>query len=212
MLAIDHVIVTVADPASWARQLEDRTGLAAVPGGRHEGLGTSNWILPLGDTYLELMTVADRGEAERSALGRWVIEQTRGGDRLAAVCLRTDDIDDVADRTGHRPQAMSRNAHDGSALHWQLVGLDAAMSNERLPFFIQWDIADGQHPGAIAADHRVRPRGLTWIEHGGDADRLGSWLGDHALPIRWVDEPPGPRRVAIATTEGTVVLTTTGIA
>lgn len=231
MLAIDHVIVTVADPASWARQLRERTGLAAVPGGRHEGLGTGNWIVPLGDVYVELMTIADHDEAKASPLGRWVIEQISGGDRLAALCLRTDEIDDVGDRTGHRPQAMSRHADDGTALHWRLVGLDAAMSDERLPYFIQWDIAVGQHPGAMSVEHRVRPSGIfvdpgspnqaadglrrssiAWIEYGGDANRLSSWLGDHALPIRCVDEPPGPRRVAIATDEGHVVITTTGIA
>ncbi len=212
MLTIDHVIVAVADPESWAQRLADREGLAAVAGGRHEGTGTGNWIVPLGDDYVELMTVVDQVEAEASALGRWVLDETRTGDRLAAVCLRTDDIDEVARRIGREPEAMSRRTADGTVLRWRLAGLDAAMSDERLPFFIEWNVDGDQHPGRAEAGHRVQPDGITWIEYGGDAERLAAWLGDHALPIRWVDEPPGPRHVAIATSDGTVHITTGGIA
>ncbi len=212
MLAIDHVIVAVRDPAPWAERLDDRAGLACVSGGRHEGTGTGNWIVPLGDAYIELMTAVDQTAAEDSPLGRWVLDETRTGDRLAAVCLRTDDLDEVAERIGRRPEAMSRRTDDGGELRWRLAGLDAAMSDERLPFFIAWDIDEDQHPGRSAADHRVEPDGIMWIEYGGDAQRLADWLGDHALPIRCVDEPPGPRRLAIATSEGTVHITMTGVA
>lgn len=212
MLAIDHAIIAVTDPAAWASQLRRRAGLTAVPGGRHEGLGTGNWIVPLGDTYLELMTVVDRVEAEASTLGRWVLEQTRNGDRLAAVCLRTDDIDEIAQRLDRSPEAMSRRTGDGTVLRWRLAGLDAALSAEALPFFIEWDIDDGRHPGAMPADHAVTPEGIPWVELGGDRRRLAEWLGDHALPIRSVDEPPGPRTVAITTSERVVRITTAGIA
>jgi hypothetical protein len=213
MLKIDHAIVAVTDPESWAAQLLDLTGLTAVPGGRHEGTGTGNWIVPLGDAYVELMTVVDRDAAERHALGRWVLEQTRTGDRLAAVCLRTADIVDVATRIDREPEAMSRRTTDGTDLRWRLAGLDAAMSDERLPFYIQWDIDDDQHPGRTSGDQGLsRGGGIRWVEYGGDAQRLADWLGDHALPIRCVDEQPGPRRVAIAAPAGMVHLTTTGIA
>lgn len=212
MLAIDHAIVAVLDPAAWAAQLREQTGLAAVPGGVHAGTGTGNWIVPLGDCYLELMTVVDRAEADASELGRWVIEQTRNGDRLAAVCLRTDTIDEIAARIGREAVAMSRQMDDGTVLRWRIVGLDAALSDEQLPFFIEWDIDDGQHPGAMSVVHDVEADGISWIEVGGDHDRLAGWLGDHALPIRYVDEHPGPRTVAIATSERVVRITIGGIA
>jgi hypothetical protein len=212
MLAIDHAIIAVADPAAWAAQLRDRTGLTAVPGGRHAGTGTGNWIVPLGDAYLELMTVVDDVAAQDSALGRWVIDQTRYGDRLAAVCLRTDAIDEIADRLGRTPEPMTRRTDDGAELRWRLVGLDAALSEEQLPFFIQWDSDGGQHPGRMPAEHDNAPSGIPWIEFGGDQQVLARWLGDHALPIRAVDEPPGPRTVAVATAQRLVRITITGIA
>jgi hypothetical protein len=212
MLAIDHVIIAVNDPASWAARLRARAGLTAVPGGRHVGKGTGNWIVPLGDTYLELMTVVDEAEARSSALGRWVIDQTRYGDRLAAVCLRTDAIDEVAARLGRTPESMARRTKDDVELRWRLVGLDAALSDEQLPFFIQWDSESEQHPGRMPAEHTNTPSGIPWIEFGGDRRHLAQWLGDHALPIRCVDEPPGPRTVAVATAQRLVRITTTGIA
>lgn len=212
MYAIDHAIVAVTDPESWAAQLRDLSGLAAVPGGRHEGQGTGNWIVPLGESYLELMTVVDRSEAEQSELGQWVLDQTRNGDRLAAVCIRTDDIDGIASRIGYTVQPMSRRTDDDDLLSWRLVGLEAAMSDEHLPFFIQWDVDDGQHPGRMRADHAIDPQDICWVEYGGDGDRLGDWLGDHTLPVRCVDEQPGPRTVAIRTNKRIVRVTTAGIA
>ncbi|HEX6254217.1 MAG TPA: VOC family protein [Euzebyales bacterium] len=211
MLAIDHAIIAVNDPASWAARVRARAGLTAVPGGRHVGTGTGNWIVPLGDAYLELMTVVDDAEAQDSPLGRWVIEQTRHGDRLAALCLRTDAIDEIADRLGLTPEAMARRTEDDVELRWRLVGLDAALSGHQLPFFIQWDTDDGRHPGRMPAEHVNAPSGIPWIEFGGDQQRLARWLGEHALPIRCVEEPPGPRTVAVATAQRLVRITTTGI-
>lgn len=212
MLAIDHAIVAVADPEEWAGMLRERAGLVAVPGGRHEGTGTGNWIVPLGDTYLELMTVIDGTEARNSALGQWVLDETRTGDRLVAVCLRTDALDEVAARIGVRSEAMSRRTDGGELLRWRLAGLAAAMSDERLPFFIQWDIEDRQHPGATMVEHDTEVDGIVWVEYGGDRGRLADWLGDHTLPIRVVEGPPGPRTVAVSTRDRVVRITMAGIA
>ena len=71
-LELDHVLIAVADLAAAARELEVRHGLASVEGGRHPGWGTANRIVPLGDTYLELIAVVDEAEAAESPFGRWV--------------------------------------------------------------------------------------------------------------------------------------------
>jgi Glyoxalase-like domain len=69
---LDHVLVAVPDLAAAARVLEEEHGLTAIEGGRHPGWGTANRIVPLGDSYLELVAVVDAGEAARSPFGRWV--------------------------------------------------------------------------------------------------------------------------------------------
>ena len=210
MLAIDHAILTVPDPAATADALAERAGLHAQPGGRHRGHGTANWIVPLGDNYLEFMTVVDRREAESSQLGRWVLERSRNGDRLAALCLRTDAIDEIAARIGDPAQEMSRERVDGKVLRWRLSGLAVALSDAPLPFFIQWDIADEDHPGRMPAEHAAAA-GIAWIEFGGDPARLADWLGDHSLPIRAVGGAAGLRRLALTTGDGQVLVTVGGI-
>lgn len=209
-LAIDHVLVAVDDPGATAARYRDRAGLAAVPGGRHVGHGTGNWIVPLGGCYIELLHVVDDDEAADSPLGRWVGGACRNGDRLLGLCVRTDDLDAVATRIGGGAEQMHRDRDDGVRLSWRLLGLDAAMSDDRLPFFIQWDVDDADHPGRMAADHDRPVDGIAWVEYGGDPDRLARRLGDHSLPIRSTDGRPGPRRLAVETIDGTQVITATG--
>jgi Glyoxalase-like domain len=198
MLAIDHVIVVVHDLDAAARRLYDEHGLASVPGGRHHGHGTGNHIVPLGREYIELIACVDRGEAASSPVGSWVERRLAAvGEAPAALCLRTDDIDAVARRTGRRPLPMSRTRPDGVELAWHLVALDAAFS-EGLPFFIQWHVADVDHPGRALVEHRCLVEGIDWIEVGGEHDRLTSWIGPHELPLHHVEGAPGPHRVAVA--------------
>ncbi len=71
-LEIDHVLLAVADLAAAAREMEEHHGLASIAGGRHPGWGTANRIVPLGETYLELVAVVDEVEARQSVFGRWV--------------------------------------------------------------------------------------------------------------------------------------------
>ena len=59
MVSIDHVAIAAIDQDRAAARLLDEVGLASVPGGRHPRWGTANRIVPLGDTYLELITVED---------------------------------------------------------------------------------------------------------------------------------------------------------
>jgi Glyoxalase-like domain len=202
VLAVDHVIVFVEDLDVAARRLYEDTGLGSVVGGRHPGHGTGNRIVPLGDDYLELMAVVDRDEAASSPLGSWVKRRLlEVGEGPGALCLRTDDIEAVARRTGHAPLAMSRMRPDGVELHWHLVALDAALA-DGLPFFIQWHVAEADHPGRERVEHRRSPVGIDWVEVGADQERIGSWLGPHELPLRLMAGAPGPHRVAVALADG----------
>jgi hypothetical protein len=202
VLAVDHVLVIVEDLDAAARRFDEQWGLMSVAGGRHPGHGTGNRIVPLGSSYIELMAVIDHDEARSSPLGSWVERRLgEGGGGLAALCLRTDDLEAVARRTGREPVAMSRTRPDGVRLEWRLVALDAAL-DEHLPFFIQWLVDDVDHPGRSIVEHRSAPIGIDWVELGGDKYRLSSWLGAHELPLRHVDGAPGPRRVAVAVANG----------
>jgi hypothetical protein len=206
VLTFDHAILGVADLGAAATRLLAEHGLHSLPGGRHTGHGTGNRIVPLGPDYIELMSVLDPREAADSPLGRWVTGRLAEGDGLLALCLQTHDIETVADRLSLPVLPMSRTKPDGAVLAWRLTGLEAAMGNEQLPFFIQWDIPEQQHPGREAALHRVEPRGIAWVEVGGDPGRLQAWVGPHSLDLRLTGGPPGIRAVGIRTATGEIVI------
>lgn len=190
-MVLDHVILAATDLDDAAARLEAEHGLVATGGGRHQGVGTHNRIVPLGGGYLELMAVADPAEAERSALGRILsaaIAERAGG--LMAWCVATPDVQAVARRLGTDIGLVAREG-----LTARLTGVGEAMAEPCLPFFIQRDpgIAD---PGA-GGD----AGGITWVEVAGDAARLHDWLGGERLPVRVVDGPPALRAVGIGRRE-----------
>lgn len=194
---IDHVIVAVRDLDTAADRFLAEYGLASVAGGRHPGHGTANRIVPLGGAYLELMAVLDRGEAAASRLGTAVAAATEEGDGAFALCLRTDDIGSVASRLGLEPVPMTRRRPDGVELAWTLAGLECALGPERLPFFIEWHVAPGDHPAEIHIDHPGGAASLGRVRISGDARRIVEWVGREDPLIEVEDGTPGIASVEI---------------
>jgi len=128
----------VADLASAARELETAHGLASVEGGRHPGWGTANRIVPLGGTYLELIAVVDASEAELTPFGRWVAASSPATTRPLGWAVRTDRLDDVTQRLGVAVGAGTRVDASGRLLTWRLAGVEQAVAEPSLPFFIEW--------------------------------------------------------------------------
>ena len=133
-LELDHVLIAVADLEAAARELEARHGLTSIEGGRHEGFGTANRIVPLGDTYLELIAVVDEAEAAQSPVGRWVAEARRG--RPLGWSVRTNRLDDVARRLELTVIPVSRATPHGRLLRGLIAGIEQAAAEPSLPFFI----------------------------------------------------------------------------
>ena len=68
-MQIDHVLLATDDLEAGDRLLASAHGLTTTGGGRHDGIGTHNRIVPLGNGYLELIAVHDPEEAASSPLG-----------------------------------------------------------------------------------------------------------------------------------------------
>jgi hypothetical protein len=207
MLEFDHVIVAVKDLDRAAQRFHAQYGLASLPGGRHTGLGTGNRIIPLGSAYVELMAVVDEEEAKPSPLAMWVKQMSEDGDHLAAVCLRTDDIESAAERLDTQPLAMERARPDGEILRWRLAGLADTLEDPSLPFFIQWDVPLHELPGNAEAPHLIEPLGIDWVEIAQDPQKIHQRTGADHLNIRIADGEPGLRAVGIAASDGPVVIT-----
>ena len=188
-MRIDHAIWATRDRDAAAARFEREHGLAAAGGGRHDGLGTHNRIVPLGGGYLELLAVADPGEAAGSPLGRSVTERLASvGEGWMGWAVSVDDVGAVADRLGTEVSELSRAGFTA-----RLTAVAEAMAEPALPFFVERgagtpDPGDGADAG-----------GLTWIEVAGDAERLRDWLGGVGLPVRV--QPGAPAVLAVGVGE-----------
>lgn len=206
MIEFDHVLIAVRDLDLAARHFENQHGLASIEGGRHTGMGTGNRIIPLGANYVELIAVVDEEEARVSPLAQWVARISAGGNNLAGLCLRTDDIEHTSTRLGTELLSMERARPDGRVLKWRLAGLTDTLVEPSLPFFIQWDVSIEELPGNEQVEHRVQPQGIEWVEIAQKPDVMRDRIGEHELDIRIVEGEPGLRRLGIGTTEGTIVI------
>ncbi len=204
-LRIDHVVWGVDDLDRAAEEVQERYGLASVPGGRHPGWGTANRIVPLGDSYVELLAVVDPDEAAADPVGSGYARHIRAASGLMLWCLATDGLDAVAARLGLGIQAKSRVLPDGTRIGWRSAGLAAALEKPSLPFFIEWDVAPERHPGRMDAPHAVTPRSIASVTVGADPEELAAWLGGAPLPVR-LGGPPGVNLVTIATVAGEVTI------
>jgi Glyoxalase-like domain len=206
MLRLDHVVYAVPDLDLAAIRFREEFGLDSTEGGRHERWGTANRIVPLGGQYLELVAAVEEPTAAETAFGRGVLERAAGGGGWFTIAAAADDLDAVASRLGLEVGSGSRMRPDGQTVRWRMAGLDDPRREAWMPFFLIWDISDELHPGRARVGHGVRATGLGRVEVGGDAERLGTWLGGDELPIRVTDGEPGIHRVAISTADGELVI------
>ncbi len=195
-MELDHVVIAVGDLEAAAREYADRHGLDSVDGGRHPTLGTGNRIVPLGETYLELVTVVDPELAAQNPFGRAVGSIRGSATRPMCWVVRTNELDDVADRNELPVTDGSRTTPDGRVLRWRMAGIDRALAEPSLPFFITW--APGTpYPGREPTTNRWR---VAEIRLRGEPDHLKAWLGDHFLPISV--EPGEPAVAGVVLVEG----------
>jgi hypothetical protein len=202
----DHAIYAVRDFEAAAGRLWDQFGLAAVPGGRHAGWGTGNWIVPLGPSYIELIGIVDPVEASQGLLGPHVTSVLRDGERFIGWVVRPDRFDEAVARLGLVPSEGSRARSDGTIVRWRTADPAVTMADPSRPFFIEWLVPPELHPGRMQAAHRVEPQGISWVDVQGDEPAVRSWLGDDSLPVRVTPGPPALVAVGIQTANGEIVL------
>src|SRR5919112_4306852 len=124
---VDHVIYAVDDLETAGRRFYEELGLGSVEGGRHPGWGTANRIVPLGDAYLELVTVVDSDQAALSDFGCAVLKTMTTGRHLVGWVVATDELEAVAHRLSLEVSSVSRTRPDGTTLSWQLAGLASSL-------------------------------------------------------------------------------------
>lgn len=148
----DHIVHFTQDPHTAAEKL-NALKLHAVPGGRHESLGTFNALSYFGLSYIELLGVFDPSPADLSGPGdryslKESIKNNGGTERLIRCALRSEDLAAEAERLRglgfdvYGPSPLSRRRPDGSTVSWKLLFAGRAEDSLPLPFFIEWDQKD----------------------------------------------------------------------
>jgi hypothetical protein len=200
-MELDHVLIAVSDLEAAAHEFEAHHGLSSVEGGRHRDWGTANRIVRLGSSYLELVAVVDAGVAAGSSFGRWVGDGATDSGRLIGWAVRTSGLDELADRLGLTVRSGSRVTPSGEDVRWRSAGVDEAIAEPCLPFFIEW--GDGVR---LPGTEDPRPATISRLVLEGSPDRLAAWLGDHSLPIRVLNGPAEVAAVVLSTSAGEVIL------
>jgi hypothetical protein len=194
---LDHLIYGVPVLADGVDQLEPRLGVRAQPGGKHQGLGTHNALLGLGQsTYLEV--IAPDPDQPVPALPRPFGLDSLDRPRLVGWAIRCDDIDArvaQARAQGYDPGdavELQRTTAQGTPLRWRLT--PNALGGGPIPFLIDW--GDAVHPS------RSAPAGLTLLsfhlEHP-QPEVLTQALGALAAEVAVV---PGPTSRLAARIDG----------
>jgi hypothetical protein len=139
---IDHIVVAVPNLAAAKESFRTLLQLEATGGGRHDGVGTENLIIPLEGSYLELVTVVDGTLAEKNSFGRLVSFALRHRLILAgwAVAVGRRDI------AGLSHQRLTR-----AGVAVDLYGVEEVIGAGDRPFGLI-RAADQALPGAGAPD------------------------------------------------------------
>jgi hypothetical protein len=206
MLELSQIIFGVDDLDAASDRFR-QLGFDVLDGGVHPGVGTANRVIPLGAQYIELLGVVDHEQAAQSEYGRSLLRAIADGDRLVRWSLRTDAIGDIAARLGVDVEARRRTRPDGELLTWRAAGLDLALADATMPFFMQWD-RDDQYPGRMPARHDNGARRVTALSvTPRDPDRFLVWTAGADVPLQMpAYGAPGLWSVDVETDAGVITI------
>lgn len=188
MLELDHVFCMVDAHDDWAHRLES-SGWLSREGTAHPGQGTRNRRLPLGDQYLELVWVQDRGAAEHNRL---------------ALHRRADWSDTGASPfgfgfRGHLDEAQRRQFWLYDSLGFPIWIHHTNDTDPERPLVFVLELTDHD----LNLRRRWSPRRLTTVRHTGPAPAaLPPFVGP---PIEFT---PGPHHVELVTGSGQLTVVT----
>ena len=141
---IDHFMYAVSDLDDGMAWAEAAFGVAPIFGGSHEGLGTRNALLSLGDTYLEIIA-PDPVQSVESQMVTGMTAMSAGGLVTWAAqgdLVATKGLLEEAGIPSTGPVETRRRTADGGLLVWDLLFPQGG--GYGMPFFIDW--RESSHP------------------------------------------------------------------
>lgn len=144
--SVDHLVVGSADLDVGIRWIHERLGVAPVLGGVHDGAGTRNALLGLGDQYLEVLSLDPEQAGTSSALSTQI--EALQTPVLLTIAVAKPDLE--------QPVPMSRIRADGVRLEWELQFTATPL------FFIDWK--GSPRPSGLPDGGRITSLSVTTPE------------------------------------------------
>ena len=142
--AVDHLLLGVSDLDRGITWVEQTTGVRAIVGGSHPGVGTRNALLSLGGRrYLEIIAPDPAQKAFKFRIDLRRLSEPR----LVTWAAATRDVEALAKKARAAglevfgPQPGSRERPDGKILRWKTLGVSVPLADQGvdpIPFFIEW--------------------------------------------------------------------------
>jgi Glyoxalase-like domain len=210
-MRLDHLSYAVGRDGieGTTSRLSALLGESFRDGGVHPRFGTKNRVLPLrGGIYVEVVAVLDHPASDKVPFGQAVRDRTAAGGGWLGWVVAVDDIHPVEQRLGRLSVQGNRHRPDGFELLWKQIGVKGLQADPQLPFVVQWEIDDEEHPSAGASGELA----LCALEIAGDPGRVLDWLGEPALAalsdvtVDWVAPhgTPGILAAHFVTADGNV--------
>lgn len=206
-VVIDHLVLAVPDLAEGVDWFAEVSGVRPIAGGAHEGRGTHNALVSLGDSYLELIAPdPDQpdppqprpfgvSDVTTPTLVTFAVRPAPGGTIETVVAGARSAQFDPGD-----PQSMSRMQPDGSRLEWKLTFPLAGLHGV-VPFVIDWE--DTQNPA------ETTPQGLglnDLMVHHPNASEVGAAHRALGLALPVMERPTPAIRASLSTPGGSLLL------
>ncbi len=202
--SLDHLLLGIADLDQGIAWVLEKTGVKAIAGGSHPGVGTRNALISLGDRqYLEIISLDPfQKQAGRMA----ALVQNLKTPQLIAWAASTRNIEELsqqAQTAGYKiegPSDGGRRKPDGGMLKWRTVRIISRYADV-IPFFIEWgagilhpsqdspsgctiDALEIDHPEDSGVRKTLRQFGINVLVNPGDKPRLKAIL---STPLGKVD-------------------------
>lgn len=209
LMRLDHLsyACTTTEIADVVQRIGSDLGGTFIDGGRHPSFGTRNFILPLsGGAYVEVVSPLDHPAALKAPFGQAVSRRAEQGGGWLSWVLAVDDITPVEERLGRPAARGHRIRPDGVELCWKQLGILDTMTRPQVPFFVNWDCADTEHPSSGGDANSIQ---VQAIELAGDPDPVREILDMEtelgSVSVSWTDDDePGVSAVIFRTPTGTV--------
>lgn len=203
---MDHLVLATGNLAATVAKFAEVTGVTAVPGGRHLGQGSRNFLVGFGGTsYLEIVGPDPEHPADAGRTVPFGVD-TLGAPVLIAWAVHPDDVDAAATASAAAGAdlgsvgEMSRETPEGDVLAWRIASALPPPLDGVTPFLIDWGTT--AHPAA-SLEAELTLVGFT-VSHP-EPDRIRTVLAAIGVRAEIEAGPPGLRAV-LDTPQGRFVL------